>query len=71
VSLTTGVSDLKVVRGILMPLPRRDRSRIRNACPIEKPIFTKAEIITPKKRKLSPKVTKMIKNRRNVMLKGM
>ena len=40
-----------------MPLPRRDRSRIRNACPIEKPIFTKAEIITPKK-KTKPKGNK-------------
>ncbi len=54
-----------------MPLPTRDSTRIRSASPMEKPIFIKAEIITPKNRKPNPKIIIRIKRRRNVRLKGM
>jgi hypothetical protein len=53
-----------------MLLPTRDNSRIRNASSKEKPIFIKAEIIPPIKRKVSPKIRTRIKRRSNVRLKG-
>ena len=53
-----------------MLLPTRDNKRMRSASPREKPIFIKAEIITPKNRKASPKIIIIIKSRKNVRLKG-
>jgi hypothetical protein len=54
-----------------MLLPTRDSTRIRSAFSKENPIFVKAETITPKKRKLSPKIRIRTKRRRNVRLNGM
>jgi len=65
------MSDLRVFSGILIPLPRRDRSRIKNASSAENPIFMKAETITPRNRDPSPKTIMRIKRKKNPRLKGM
>ena len=53
-----------------MLLPIRDSKRTISASPSENPIFMKAEMMPPRKRKASPKIRIKIKRRRNVRLKG-
>jgi hypothetical protein len=60
-----------VARGIFIPLPTRESSKIRRASLAEKPIFIKAEKIIPRKRDPSPKIKIIIKIIKNVRLNGM